>query len=76
MRCLAEHALKFAKVQFTALCRLTSGSTRKGAKIKFKDNIKIVFLNRRQPLSKNERALRNRQKFQKCLKFDSGCTVC
>ena len=47
---------------------MTSGTISKGAKI----NFKIAYLIRRQVSSKNQRALSNREKLQKCLKFDSG----
>ena len=47
------------------------GVIEKGAKI----NLKVSYLIWRQVFCKKQRALSNREKFQKCLKFDSGCTV-
>ena len=70
MRCLAEHARKSAKHLFTKLCRVTSGIISEVAKI----NFKIVYLIRGQVLNKNQRALLNREKLQKCLKVGSGNT--
>ena len=72
VHCLAKHAPKSAKDQFTKLCRLISGAIREGAKI----NFKIPYLTWRQVLTNNQRALLKREKLQKCLQFDSGCTVC
>ena len=65
MHYLAEHAPKSAKQQFTKLCRGSSGIIREGAKI----HSKIPYLIQRQVLSKIQRALSNREKLQKCLKF-------
>ena len=71
MYCLAEHASKSAEYQFTNLRQLTSGAIEERAKF----NLKILYLIRKKILSKNQRALSNREKLQKCLKFDFGCTV-
>ena len=71
MRCLAKHTLKSAKDQYTTFCRLTSRNLRKEAKM----ILKLLFLIRRLNLRKNQRAQSNREKLQKCLKFDSGCNV-
>ena len=62
---------KSAIHQLTKLCRLTLGAINEGAKI----NFMISYLIRREFLSKNQRALSNREKHQKCPKVDSGCTV-
>ena len=70
MLCLIKHTSKSAKHQFSKLCRLISGAIREGAKI----NFKIRYVVRRQVLIKNQRALSNTEKLQKCLKVDSGCS--
>ena len=69
--CLAEHTPKSAKQQFTRLCWMISGAIREGAKI----NFELPHLFRRQVWIKNQKTLSKREKLQKCLKFDSGCTV-
>ena len=70
MQFLTEHTPKSAKHQFTKLFQLSSGAIREGAKTNFKLPIKIEG----KVLSKRQRILPKREKFQKCLKFDSGRT--
>ena len=50
---------------------MISGAIKEGAKI----NLSLPNLTQRQILSKKQRAQSNREKLQKCLKFDSRRTV-
>ena len=56
--------------QFTKLCWLNSGAIMEGGKI-ISNHTYLIW---RYTLSKNQR-LSIREKLQKYLKFDSGCTV-
>ena len=58
------------KDQFTKTCWLTPGDPRERAKI----ILKLVFLIRKHFFLKKSRALSNRKKLQKSLRFFSGCT--
>ena len=71
MQCLAAYGQKPVKDQFTKCCRLTPRDLRERVKIIFK----LLLLTRRYVLRKNQRALSKREKLQKSLKYDSGCTV-
>ena len=71
MQCLAAYGQKPVKDQFTKCCRLTPRDLRERVKIIFK----LLLLTRRYVLRKNQRALSMREKLQKSLKYDSGCTV-
>lgn len=68
MHWLAEQAPKYAKDYLTKLRRLTPSRIREGAKIIFR----LVGLTQRQLLKTYQRAQSNREKLQKCVKFDSG----
>ena len=61
MHWLAQDAPKFAKDQFTKLCRLTSGAIRDGAKITSETH----YLIQSQVLGNNQRALPKRKKTPK-----------
>ena len=71
MQCLAAHAPKSVKNQFTKPCPLTPRNLREGAHF----ILKLLFLTRRHVLRKDQRAVSKRKKLQKDLKFDFGCTV-
>ena len=70
MPSLAKHTSKYAKQQFTKLCRVTSGTIREGAKIV----LKLFFLTQRRVLRKCKENFET-EKLRKSLKVDSGSTV-
>ena len=70
MPSLAKHTSKYAKHQFTKLCRVTSGAIREEAKIV----LKLFFLTQRRVLRKCKENFET-EKLRKSLKVDSGSTV-
>ena len=69
---MAEHTLKSVKYRFKKLSQLTERDPREGAKIV----LKLLYLTLRRLLTKNQRALSNRENCRKWFMFDSGCTHC
>ena len=67
---MADHTQKSVKYRFKKLSQLTERDAREGAKIAFK----LLYLTLRRLLTKNQRALSNRENCRKWFMFDSGYT--